>query len=835
MSDNIRNLIELGKPFLKQYLLENKVEFKKKGSNEFFSCIHPDHDDKNPSASIMKASDGEIFHCFSCAGGTGDIYTAAHFLEDKPLYGIGFIRDNVEYILQKFGVEFTPLDITEEQLSKYKYESVYESATKLLIATDKTTGKYLYSTTEHAGKRGWGDSICRSIGIGTIKDFDIFIEALSKTCNIPAIELINMGITDNLFGPDLITFTVRDHNGFVKGYAARYLKWEEGCGRSKYVNTSLERNPYYRKDQLLFGLDIAKKCKDLRLDIFEGYGSLVTAQQAGHRNCCSIGGTALTESHVDIIRYIGFKHINLVLDMDSTGTEKMNRYIDKFSGYNGLEVTIMALPIKEEDLKQYGQNDPDFFIQNYGLEAYRGVKPIDLFEHMLNKYPKFDSSDPMALQFCKKMIPLIINQPDYVRRGKMISSLAAHTSTDKDDIRLEISRLEKSDVKSLKDDLSRKIKNASDPDQIHDILSSAMNNLDDTSSTKKDRYLISIAESIEVCDEIFKEMNSASVGLHGWDTGYPALNEIMDGIPKPAKTGGRIFGIAGAPQHSKSAILMNVALNIALNSSDVSILFWAIDDHRKSIFTRLVSILSEVHIKKVTKVMKADTEELKAIKNAQELIRQLTIDRKLVFKDDRLGRSKSKIETWIKETQDNSGKDILLCIDSLHNISGGDDLRVKVLSSSTWAKSLTASIPCSVMSTIELIKNKQKGVKPTLQDVAETAKIEYDFDTLGIAWNEAQGNYMNVGSVQAKWGSPGNWKPIIELDIQKNKAGSGEKGSVFFRFDTDTTKLVSASRTRDDLVSEFSDIGEVVGDRGTVYNFVGSMKNENQDYNDAKW
>lgn len=818
MSTTIKDLLGLGTPFLRQYLEEQGIKIVKKGSSDFFRCINPDHNDNNPSCGLLD----EFFHCFSC-NVSGDIYNAAHFLEQKPLYGSGFIKDNVYYILNKYDVEFDEVEFTEDQLNKFKYEQVYDNAIKLFSLKDKDTGKSIHCDYTFAKNRGWTELTCKNLGIGTIIDFDKYISDLSKLCLLSPDTIRSMGINERLFGPNFLTFSIKDYNGTVRGFASRDMTWTKDSDMPKYINTSVAENPYYRKDQLLFGLDISKKYKDLRLDIFEGYGSLVTAQQAGIRNCCAIGGTALTENHVDIIRHLGFKHINLVLDLDATGLDKMNRYIDKFSGYNGLEVTIMHLPISKEDLEVHGQNDPDFFINSkkYGPELYRGLKPIDVFEHMISKYPKFNDSDPLALQFCKKMIPLIINQPDHIRRGKMISTLANHTGTDKEDIKLEIQRLEKTDVKSFRDEISRKIKNASNSDQIHDILNNAISSLEETSSTKKDRFLVSIAESIEVCEDVFRELNTREPGLHGWDTGFDALNKIIDGIHKPGKTGGKIMGFAGAPQHNKSTILLNVSMNIALNNDDVCILFWAIDDNRKTILTRLLSMISEVPIRKITRVEKCTPEEQLAINSAQDTIRQLTLDRKLIFKDDKFGRSKSKVEAWIKDTQDNSGKDIILCIDSLNNISGGDsqDIRSKIIANSTWAKALTASVPCSILATIELVKNRTKGVKPTLQEIAESAKLEYDFDVVGICWNEAQGSYLLPENVSAKWGSPNNWKPIVELDIQKNKAGSGEKGSIFFRFEPSTTKLVSSSRFIEDLKSEHSDTSVYVEKDGTIYNF----------------
>lgn len=793
MSDNLKELIELGKPYLKQYLLDSGITFMKKGSTEFFKCINPEHEDRNPSCSIM--DDGKVFHCFSC-GVSNNIYGAVHFLENKPLYGAGFIKDNLSYVLSRYDIEHEPLDVPEEVLTRYKYEILYETASKLLTEVDRNTGKLIHSDPKPARDRSWEEPICRTLGIGCVKDFEKFIQHIEKLTALPKNSILSMGVNNRLFGPELLTFTVRDEQNIVRGFASRFINWKEDSNVPKYVNTSLEENPYYRKDHLLFGMNNIRKLKDMRLDIYEGYGSTVTANQAGYKNCCSIGGTALTEHHIEVIRNLGFKYINLVLDADETGMSKMDRYIDRFSGNSGLEVTIMYLPITEEDKKVPGQNDPDFFIKNYGIDAYRAIKPIDMFEHMLEKSQKFDSSDLAAIGFCKKMVPLIINQADMIKRGKMVNALATHTCVDKEDIKAEIMRLERSDMKNLKEDLNRKMRNVTNPDQMQDILTSALTNLEENVNTKKDRYLISVTESLDTLEDIFQEINTVKEGIHGWITGYQALDGLLDGIPKPGTTGGRAIGFAGPPQHGKSAAMLNIALNVALNNKDACILYWAIDDHRKAITYRLISMLSEVPMKKVLNTIKRTEEENKAISDAQDIIRTLTSEKKLVFKDDRFGRSKLKAETWIKDAQEATGNQILFCVDSLHNIQGteGQEARMKIVSNSSWLKSLIASVPCTVLATIEMVKNKQKGIKPTLQEISESGKIEFDFDTLCVVWNEAQGNYTDVGCVNARWGSPGNWKPVIELDFQKNKAGSGEKGSVYAKYDTETTKILTCSK-----------------------------------------
>ncbi len=792
MNSNLQDLIQKIKPYLRQYLIDNNVEIVTRGNTEFFKCINPNHIDNDPSNGFIKGTEDQQFHCFSCLQASGDIFTAAHLLEGKPLYGANFVKDNLEYLLKKYSIDYT-IEWTEEQLEAIKIESIYEEASRLMNTVGQA-GQMLFVDHAPALARGWTTEICRKIGVGTIKDFDTFIDALSKSTKISKEELIRYGIKQTMFGPDYITICIRDHKAVMRGFVARYLHWKKGSEIPKYCNTSIADNPNYQKEKLLFCLDIAKKYKTLRLDIFEGYGSAIVAHQNSYYNSVALGSTAFTDEHMTIIKELGFEHINLVLDQDTTGNDMMDKYIEKFGGQQGLIVTITNLPLTEKDKQVPGQNDPDYYIRTYGINEYRKLKPEGVFEHMLKKHKQ--SLDPennavFTRNFAKQVIPLIVNQPDMIERSAMISTLSKMTGIDKEDIRQQIVSIEKTDIRSIKDEIFKRLRNVNDSDGLKDLLSRSINTIEDSGTSKDEKYLRSVTESVEIFDGIFTEMNSLPEGIHGWKTGFTAFDSMLDGIPKPTK-GGTAIGFASAPQHGKSAIMLNLAVKLASNNQDIAVCYWAIDDHRKAIAYRLVSILSGVHMKKVKNTVKRTEEDEKAIREAQELLRELISSRRLVFKDDRYGRSKSKAETWLKETQDATGRHILFCVDSLHNVQGesGSETRVKIMNTSTWLKSLCASLPATIMTSIELVKNKVIGVKPTLQSISESGKVEFDFDTLAIVWNEAQGNYRPVEEVQAKWGLPGNYKPIIEIDFQKNKAGAGEKGSLFLKYDTDTTAFV---------------------------------------------
>lgn len=813
--DNYSDLTDKIKPFLRQYLEDNGVSIIDKGATPFFSCISPDHDDSDPSAGFVKGSNEEVFHCFSC-GVSGNIFNAANFLENKPLWGAGFLKDNLDYLLNKYGIEHEPIELSDDQLSKLKYDRLYQIVADILSSRTGTLVSY-----EHAKNRGWSESICKALSLGSVNNLDSFIEEVSRLSSIPKDEIISMGIRDPLFGPDFITFTIRDYTGIPAGFVSRYVLFTKGCGKEKYYNTSSKDNPFFSKEELLYCIERARTQNTRRLDIFEGYGSAVTAHQHDYKNCVALGGTAFTDAHIDLIKSLGFTNVNLVLDQDETGTTLMAKYMEKLSGNTGLQITVTHLPLSAEDRAIPGQNDPDYFIRKYGIEEYRKLKPEGLFHHVIRKYQNamdLDSNPMVAKEMAVKIIPTIINEPNLIERGHMISILSKISGVDKEDIKDEIRRIESTDVRLIRDEIGKRLRSIGNADSLREFLAESLSKIKSSSDTKKDRWLLSVGETVETFDHIFASIESQKEGIHGWKTGFLPLDNMLDGIPKPIK-GGNALGFAGYAQHNKSTMLLNLSLNIARHNDDAAVCYWAIDDNRKAIAYRLISMISGVSMKKVRKTVPRSDLEEKAIKDAQELIRDMISTRRISFKDDTYGRSKKKAENWLKETQDATGKHLLLCVDSLHNVHGTDDseTRVKIIGTCAWIKSLCVSLPATVMASIELVKNRSHGEKPTLTQISETAKVEYDFDMLAIIWNAAQGSFLPVDAVSAKWGCPGAWKPLVELDIQKNKIGSGEKGSVFFKFDPDTVGFVGCSSYKD--YDPANKVLEIPSANGVSYSF----------------
>ena len=86
------------------------------------------------------------------------------------------------------------------------------------------------------------------------------------------------------------------------GFGARKLASDEEDQGPKYLNTS--ETPIYKKSQVLYGLDVAKKeiAKKRQAVIVEGYTDVMAAHLAGITTAVATCGTAFGADHIRILR-----------------------------------------------------------------------------------------------------------------------------------------------------------------------------------------------------------------------------------------------------------------------------------------------------------------------------------------------------------------------------------------------------------------------------------------------------------------------------------------------------------------------------------------------------
>src|SRR5690625_5449345 len=101
---------------------------------------------------------------------------------------------------------------------------------------------------------------------------------------------------------DRLICPIRDTTGSVVGFGARKL-YEDDPGQ-KYLNTP--ETPIYKKAQVLYGLDLAKRemAKKKRVVVVEGYTDVMAMHIAGEETAVATCGTAFGPDHIRVVRRI---------------------------------------------------------------------------------------------------------------------------------------------------------------------------------------------------------------------------------------------------------------------------------------------------------------------------------------------------------------------------------------------------------------------------------------------------------------------------------------------------------------------------------------------------
>lgn len=262
----------------------------------------PFHDEKSPSFHVTPSKG--YFHCFGCQTG-GD---AIAFL--MKIDHLTF-TETVERLAERIGYTLR----YEESGSAPAGPSVNRSR---LVAANALAAQFFQeqlNTSPEAShgrdlltKRGFDKDACTIFGVGYAPDsWDALTKHLrAAEYSIEELEVAGLSKMGER-GPidkfrNRLIWPIRDISGDVVGFGARKLASDEEDQGPKYLNTS--ETPIYKKSQVLYGLDMAKKeiAKKRQVVIVEGYTDVMAAHMAGITTAVATCGTAFGADHIRIIR-----------------------------------------------------------------------------------------------------------------------------------------------------------------------------------------------------------------------------------------------------------------------------------------------------------------------------------------------------------------------------------------------------------------------------------------------------------------------------------------------------------------------------------------------------
>jgi DNA primase len=262
----------------------------------------PFHDEKSPSFHVTPSKG--YFHCFGCQTG-GDAISFLMKIDHLTFTEtVERLADRIGYTLryEESGSAPTGPSVNRSRLVAANALAAQFFQEQLNTSPDAAHGRDLLT------KRGFDKDACTIFGVGYAPDsWDALTKHLRAAgYTIEELELAGLSKMGER-GPidkfrNRLTWPIRDISGDVVGFGARKLASDEQDQGPKYLNTS--ETPIYKKSQVLYGLDMAKKeiAKKRQVVIVEGYTDVMAAHMAGITTAVATCGTAFGADHIRIIR-----------------------------------------------------------------------------------------------------------------------------------------------------------------------------------------------------------------------------------------------------------------------------------------------------------------------------------------------------------------------------------------------------------------------------------------------------------------------------------------------------------------------------------------------------
>jgi len=353
-------------------LVGSYVQLRRQGAN--FVGLCPFHEDRRPSFNVNPAR--QTWKCWVCDKG-GDVFS---FLMEKER--ISF-PEAIQMLAERSGITLTPNNSGKRRDGGSDYKkALYEAMAwachqyHLFLLNDPSAD----SARAYLSERGITSASIERYQIGFAPNAWNWLNDLGATRGLKpdvleAIGLLAKSEKGSRYDRfrSRVLFPIRDPQGRPIAVGGRVLPGA-AADQAKYVNCNETR--LYHKSHQLYGLDVAKEAihKTRTAVVMEGYTDVIMANQFGIANAVAVCGTALGESHIQLLRRY-CDSVVLLLDGDEAGQRRTNEILELFIAAQ-LDLRIATLP---DNL------DPCDFLIERGSEALQAVlsSTVDALEHKL--------------------------------------------------------------------------------------------------------------------------------------------------------------------------------------------------------------------------------------------------------------------------------------------------------------------------------------------------------------------------------------------------------------------------------------------------------------------
>jgi DNA primase len=399
----------------------------------------PFHDEKTPSFHVTPSKG--FFHCFGCQTG-GDVIAFVMKIDHLTF------TETVEKLADRIGYQLTyEAGSTSAQPTGKRSRLVAANAAAARFFQEQLKSQDAIVGRDFLEKRGFSGEAIKSFEVGYApKEWDTLTKALrGEGFTIEELTIVGL-VKEGQRGPidrfrNRLIWPIRDITGDVVGFGARKLASDEEDNGPKYLNTP--ETPIYKKSQLLYGLDRAKKeiAKQRQVVVVEGYTDVMAAHLAGVTTAVATCGTAFGDDHIRILRRLlmdddSFRgEVIFTFDGDAAGQKAALRAFDDDQKF----VTQTFVAVEPNGL------DPCELRQQSGDGAVRDLiaRRVPLFEFAIRTQLKnFDLNIPEGrVAALNATAPLIGKIRDASLRPEYVRTLAGWLGMDVDVVNTAVKKV----------------------------------------------------------------------------------------------------------------------------------------------------------------------------------------------------------------------------------------------------------------------------------------------------------------------------------------------------------------------------------------------------------
>ncbi|MBE6158664.1 MAG: DNA primase [Firmicutes bacterium] len=403
------------------------IEVIKKGKD--YVCVCPFHNDHSPSMSISVSR--QIYKCFACGEG-GNVFTFVQNYEKVSFVeAVKIVAEKIDYHLKN--------DISVQRVDKHKKEHDILNLATMFFQNNLNTSSGIEAK-KYLKDRKIDEKIINDFQIGLALDGkdDLFKLLHSKGYSADLLEslglvtIVNDQVYD--FFKGRVVFPILDIEGNVVGFSARIYRGEKDT--SKYVNT--KETLIFTKGNNLFNYYKARgpSKKEKQIIIVEGQMDAIRVYSSGLENVVALGGTALTQNQINLIKRLNVKVI-LCLDGDSAG--------EKATLVNGDLLTKNDINVQVVRLSDY--KDPDEYIINKGIDAFKdnisnAIDYIDFKIKAQKKEININNTEELAT-YINKIIVDVSNIKDPILKEVTLNKISTEYNISLDILKNKLDSLNK--------------------------------------------------------------------------------------------------------------------------------------------------------------------------------------------------------------------------------------------------------------------------------------------------------------------------------------------------------------------------------------------------------